>query len=115
MDTTQQEQLVRGIMDNFPEAGRCNVLQCIRANYSKLDFTFVDDEQDTHHPLDKAKLLAAVPLIFTNKWPKGCTKTASINTPSVTQDDVDDWLCTADAQDFDAFIQLAILGEVIYG
>jgi hypothetical protein len=28
---------------------------------------------------------------------------------------LEDWLCEADAWDFDAFIQLAIFGEVIYG
>jgi len=114
MNSQQQEQFVRGIMDNYPEAGSGNELQCFGYNYERLEFTFEDSEGKSYI-LDKAKLMAALPLMFTEKWPKGCTQPHRLAFDGVTDDQVDDWLCEADAVDFDAFVQLACLGEVIYG
>lgn len=106
------EEVVKSIMENFPEASSGSALVCTGWKYDKWKFTFVDTENnDKQYILDKAKLLAAFPLMFTDKWPKGCTRPIS----SDKSDDWNDWLCQADAQDFDAFAQLACLGEVIYG
>lgn len=107
------ETVVRGIMENFPEASAGNALVCSRWQYEEWNFRFVDCEDGKTYELDKAKLLAAFPLIFTDKWPKGCTPALS---PFIIDPERwDDWICQCDAIDFDAFAQLACLGEVIYG
>ncbi len=105
------ETVVLGIMENFPEASQGCALACTGWNYERWHFCFEDHESGAKYLLDKSKLLAAFPLIFTDKWPKGCTPPPASASP-VTWDD---WLCQCDATDFDAFAQLACLGEVIYG
>jgi hypothetical protein len=104
------EKIVRAIMDNFPEASM--TLQCQSFRYQTMDFKFMDTEDGKEYILDKDKLLKAFPLMFdVNKWPKGLTA------PPLTNDwdKWDDWLCQSDAFTFDAFLQLACLGEVVYG
>jgi len=113
---TLVETVVRGIMENFPEASNGCSLVCTKWKYDAWQFRFEDFEGErgqrhTEYDLDKAKLLAAFPLIFTDKWPKGCTQPPASDNPEVW----DDWLCQCDATDFDAFAQLACMGEVIYG
>ena len=103
------EKVVRGIMDNFPEAS-CT-LRCVEWNYDDMKFTFVDDEEDKTYTIEKDKLMAIFPALFSNKWPKGLTKPPL----SAEWDDWNNWLCQSDVFDFDAFVQLACLGEVIYG
>jgi hypothetical protein len=105
------ESTVKSIMENFPEASQGSALRCVSWRYDAWLFKFADDEEQKHYVLDKAKLLAAFPLICTDKWPKGCTQPPS----AWTEESADDWLCQCDAMDFDAFAQLACLGEVIYG
>lgn len=105
------ETVVHGIMENFPEASAGSALRCSHWRYAELKFAFQDDETGKRYDLDKAKLLAAFPLIFTDKWPKGCTAAPHVHDAETW----DNWLCEADAVDFDAFAQLACLGEVIYG
>ena len=105
------ESVVQGIMENFPEASSGCALVCIRWRYDDWKFRFEDTETDEVYDLNKAKLMAAFALLFTDKWPKGCTTPPA----SVTLEAWEEWLCQADATDFDAFAQLACLGEVIYG
>src|SRR5438874_1225159 len=111
------ETIVRGIMENFPEASGGMSLGCTYFNYDHWKFTFRDYANDeTIFCLDKAKLLATFPLLFTEKWPKGCTPIPSLVQQSADVAAVwDDWLCQCDAIDCDAFVQLACFGEVIYG
>jgi hypothetical protein len=104
--------VIRGIMENFPEASA--TLRCTGWKYNSLEFTFMDDGDDERTEafhLDETKLRAAFPLMFTDKWPKGCTPVPR----SDVLDTWEEWLCQADATDFDAFVQLACFGEVIYG
>jgi hypothetical protein len=104
------EKIVRAIMDNHPEAGM--TLKCRGWDYKKMEFEFVDTEDGKTYDLDKAKLIAAFPLLFDpTKWPKGLTQPPF----SANWEDWDNWLCQSDAFDFDAFAQLAAFGEVIYG
>jgi hypothetical protein len=105
------ESTVKSIMANFPEASQGNALVCDGWNYDAWLFGFQDMEEDRHYTLDKAQLIAAFPLLFSPEWPKGCTP------PPLSADPEkwNDWLCQADATDFDAFVQLAIFDEVIYG
>ena len=111
MSEANKEQFIQSVMENFPESAEC--LRCTKWNYKKLEFNFFDEEEEKKYSVNKEKLLAAIPLIFTDKWGKGLTKVPA----NLLQDTevLEDWLCEADAWDFDAFIQLAIFGEVIYG
>lgn len=105
------ERIARAIMDNFPEASRGSALRCHGWLHQPMEFSFTDDEAGKDYELGKVKLLAAFPLMFTEKWPKGC-----IPPPlSADWEKWNDWLCKSDATSFDAFAQLACLGEVIYG
>jgi hypothetical protein len=112
------EKLIGGIMNNFPEASAGNALACIGWRYfdtkhpdgARFVFSDGDMKECKDYTLHKPELLKAFPLMF-SKWPKGCTPL-----PKQWNDEaIDDWLCQADAMDFDAFVQLAIFGEVIYG
>lgn len=67
------ESTVRGIMENFPEASVGSSLMCIGWKYDEMEFLFKDGEENKQYTLNKEKLLATFPLLFTDKWPKGCT------------------------------------------
>lgn len=113
-DKKKTEHLVKGMMESFPEASMPNLV-CQRWGYDKWKYEFVDHEEDGKiHKLGKAQLLAAVPLMFTDKWLGGLTQVPA-NLLDGDIEAIDDWLCQADAFDFDAFVQLAIFGEVLYG
>lgn len=107
-------KVVTGIMENFPEASAGNALRCAGFRYKDLRFVFEDLEADDaakgHHTLTKKNLLAVFPLIFTDKWPRGCTQPPNKS----DWESWEQWLCECDATDFDAFVQLAIFHEVIY-
>lgn len=108
-----EEQFIQGIMGNFPEAA--GELLCIKWKYDEMLFTFrewLSDGEVKHHELNREKLLAAIP-VAKAKWPRGCTQFYS--NMWTDEDSMDDWLCQADATDFDAFVQLAIFGELVYG
>lgn len=105
------ERIVMGIMENFPEAGHGNALKCTGWHYNQWKFDFIDTETGKEYHLDKPNLIKAFPLIFSDKWPKGCTQPPHSNNLETWED----WLCQCDATDDDAFVQLACLGEVIYG
>lgn len=112
------EEFVASIMENFPEASSPS-LCCIGWRYKKLEFQFfdvdgsIDEKKHIIHLVDRPKLFKALELMHTDKWPKGCTP---FNAATLTDwTTAEDWLCCADATDFDAFIQLAIFGEVVYG
>jgi len=110
------EKVIDGIMSNFPEASQGSALVCIDWRYNdkpvtEWTFAFVDSETDITYKIDYVDLKKAFPLIFTDKWPKGCTQPPATN----NWDTWENWLCQCDAQDFDAFAQLVCLGEVIYG
>lgn len=102
---------ITSIMENFPEASADSSLQCVSWKYKTLTFEFKDHETGKVYKPTIAEFQNGFHLMFTNKWPKGCTPIPVGADP----EDWDNWLCQADAVDFDAFIQLAILGDVIYG
>ena len=106
------EYLVKNIMENFPEASSGSSLRCLGWHYDKWKYIF-EDEDEVVYKLGKKKLLAAVPSLFTDKWSKGLTPVPQ--GLLLKKEVCDDWLCQADAIDFDAYIQLVIFGEVIYG
>jgi len=100
--------IVDGIMENFPEASAS--LECIGWNYEKRRFLFIDSESGERYDLDEEKMHEGFRLMF-KAWPTGCTQPPL----STNWEDWDNWLCQSDATDFDAFVQLALLGEVVYG
>lgn len=111
------EKTIQSIMSNYPEANSGNTLKCIDWEYpdkkplKDWKFEFKDCETGKLHVLTREELMEAFPLMFTDKWPKGLTQPPV----SAKPEDWDDWCCQADAGDFDAFVQLAIFEEVIYG
>ena len=107
---TLVEKVVRAIMDNYPEASA--TLHCRRWDYDRCQYQFLDCETEKVYDLNLTALGNAFPLLYTAKWPKGCTQSVPTSTD---WQDWDEWLCNCDATDFDAFVQLAALGEVIYG
>jgi hypothetical protein len=112
--TEAVEMLVRGIMENFPDV--CVSLDCVKCDYKSLEFHFVDfDDPDGNklHVLTKQKLIDTVPLMFGEKWPKGCTEVPKNLLES--EESIEDWLCQSDGWDDEAFVQLAIYGELVYG
>lgn len=108
---TAVKQIITGIMENFPEASAGCALSCQSYKYASLVFEFYDIETNKRYTLKQADLEKAFKLMFTAQWPKGCTPPPATNDAAVWSD----WLGQADATDFDAFVQLAIFDEVIYG
>lgn len=108
--------VIEGIMSNFPEASSGSALACTGYQYNNIPvaewvFDFSDSESGLTYTIRYPDLLKAFSLMFTDKWPKGCTRPPA----SAEWESWDNWLGNADATDFDAFAQLACLGEVIYG
>jgi hypothetical protein len=102
-------KITDSIMENFPECS--SSLRCVTWRYSDRRFHFEDDDEGSLIKVTGEMLDNTFPLLYTNKWPKGCRPPPF----SADWDDWDDWLCQCDATDFDAFIQLVCFGEVIYG
>ena len=107
----RQNQIIDGIMQNYPEAGAGMGLQCTNWKYKLCQFEFEDDEEGKTYKLTRVDFKRALALMFTGKWLKGCTPPPI----GLDHDGVEDWLCQSDANDADAFVQLAVFGEVIYG
>lgn len=109
-DTTIRS-VISDITSNFPECAQSYA--CETWKYNDLRFSFRDLEDGKVHVVQEPELRKAFGLMFTKmdgKMP--CAP------PCPTSDDEDkweSWLCNADANTFDAFIQLAIEGDVIYG
>lgn len=109
LPTELVNKIVDGIMANYPECSA--TLECLGWKYASRQFKFVDTETEEIYNIDEARLHRGFALLFTDKWPKGC-----VPVPLSTEWDTwDNWLCNCDATDFDAFVQLVCLGEVIYG
>jgi hypothetical protein len=103
------EFVVRAIMDNYPEASA--TLHCRRWDYERCQYQFLDCETGKTYDLNLQALTSALVLLFSDKWPKGCTAPPRSSAPEHWED----WLGNSDVIDYDAFVQLAALGEVIYG
>lgn len=103
------ETAVREILSNFPDC--VSSVGCTKWDYENWAFAFVDPETRTRYAPTKQQFIDAFPLMYTDKWPKGCTAPPL----SFTDDALDDWLCLCDATDFDAYLQLVLFGEVVYG
>lgn len=105
------KSIVTRIMENFPEASFGCSLRCTSWKYDKMIFDFQDADDRLAYTLEMDDFMRAFGLMFSSEWPKGLTQPIL----SKSMEDWDEWLCNADATDFDAFAQLACFGEVIYG
>lgn len=109
---TLVDEIIDGVMGNYPEANDSNCLQCVHWKYKLCKFKFIDTEDDEKvYLLDRDKLAAVIPLLWTPKWPRGCTKPPA---PDADAQAWNDWACQCDNTDHDAFVQLACFGETIY-
>ena len=101
-------QLIKSAMENYPEAGRGNSLSCVGWNYKKTEFYFFDEEADKRYfvNLEKLKKGFAILLKIVEEG-KYFNNGVSPNFLSRGYD----W----DAQDYDALVQCAIFGDVLYG
>lgn len=105
------ERIVKSIMENCPEASQS--MRCLKYKYEDWIYKFQDYEDGAVYTLDKAKLLATFPLLYTEPW----RKCKGLKQPLTTDNeaDWDEWLGNFDGDNIDGFIQMAIFGEVIYG
>ena len=110
-----QEFFVKELMENFPDASEGSCLRCVKWKYKTCEYAFVDDESEDQkrYDVDLEKLLKAVPLLFSSKW--GCGLTTIPKDAFASKDNAEDLLCNLDAYDMQAFIQLAIFKQVIFG
>ncbi len=103
-----QEQFIKGAMENYPEAGRGNSLTCLKWNYEATEFTFYDEEEDKTYNVDMKMLREGIKKllkIIEDGHYFNCGRV-----PNLLSDGYD-----SDAQDYDALVQCAIFGEVRYG
>ncbi len=101
-------QLIKEAMENYPEAGRGSNLICIKWNYDKVEFDFVDEETDKRHKVNMESLKEGLKkFLEIVKEGKYFNNGVSPNLLSKGYD----W----DAQDYDALVQCALFGEVRYG
>ncbi len=104
----ETKQLIKSAMENYPEAGRGNSLICVGWNYNKIEFDFVDEETEKKYSVDLEKLKKGFTILL--KVVEDGKYFNNGIAPNFLSKGYD-W----DAQDYDALVQCAILGEVIYG
>jgi hypothetical protein len=113
---------LKGAMENFPECAMC--LSCTSWKYDKMIFKFEDaeDEDEEGNPKEYVVDLPALRrgIVAMLKYAEKCDKGSDIGraVDSVLRDQFDpegDSLGEWDAIGFDALVQCAIFGEVLYG
>lgn len=101
--STLVPNLVRGLLENLPEAGIC--LSCTGWDYDKMEFTLVDEDGTTYELTQDMAERAF--MTFARSMAEGKpTELGDINIF-----DEGDW----DAPTIDSLVQMSVLGEVIYG
>ena len=101
-------QLIKEMMENYPEANGGNPLRCLNWNYEKMEFEFLDEEEDKTYQVNMNMLKVGL-----NKLLVDIADGKYFNCgqpPNLLSEGYD-----YDSQDCDALVQCAIFGEVIYG
>lgn len=118
-------KIIDDIMANFPEASQS--LRVCNWNYKERKFSIRDVEEADdstesgckEYMITEADLLNGFKLMFEpGKWPHGLTFPPASAVYGGTLDNTSPWggwFNKTDVVDYDAFLQLAVLGEVIYG
>lgn len=104
----ETDKLIKEVMENYPEAGRSNSLNCTGWDYKEVEFSFYDIETEKEHEVNLISLRKGLDK-FLEIVQKGKYFNNGIS-PSLLSEGY-----TWDAQDCDALVQCAIFGEVIYG
>lgn len=104
----QKTELIKEMMENYPEAGSGMSLRCTGWNYGSMEFTFLDVEEDKKYEINmemlKKGLDILLKIILDGKYFNAG------RTPNLLAESYDH-----DAWDSDALVQCAIFGEVLYG
>ena len=104
----EAKRIVREAMESFPEASSPSLV-CVKWKYKEMQFVFADEdgEKVVRHNVDEEMLVKGLRILLklaiqgryhNNDFPNGF-------------EDTGNW----DATDFDALVQCAIFGEIIYG
>lgn len=104
------DKLAKDIFENFPEYSAGGCMTCTRYKYEAMEFTFIDEETDHTHILDKEKIRKGMRKFLEAKY-RGEFPGILSGIPQ------DEWMDAGhyDAYDVQAVVQMACFGEVIYG
>jgi len=106
--TRSKIELIKEMMENYPEASGGNSLRCLRWDYKNTEFEFLDEEENKKYQVNMNLLKVGL-----NKFLKVIEDGNYFNNgvvPNLLSEGYD-----YDSQDCDALVQCAIFGEVIYG
>ncbi len=110
IDEEEAKRIVREAMENYPEASS-DSLECIQWNYKEMKFTFTEDTGTSNnlvkHDLNEEMLIKGLN-IFVELVLRGEYHNNNFQENFM---DVGNW----DATDFDALVQCALFGKIIYG
>lgn len=111
LDQNEKEQLIRDVMENFPEASEAGGVPCIDWDYEKTEFVFVDSEGEK--PQEVTVNMESLLKGLDKMWADIGVKYFNGN-PDITQETMTD-PCNWDANDANALVEYTLYGEVIYG
>lgn len=104
------EQLIREVMESEPEASAGKCLPCVRFDYEKCVFVFLDeeasdDQKGKYYTVTMEMLKRGLPVLVE------LVLTGKFKSPGFAPYDAG----TYDGESTDALVQCAIFGKVIYG
>lgn len=102
----KHDELIKGLMENYPEASSGNCLKCTNWDYGGVFYHFIDEETEKRHCVTLHGLRKGFKILI-NLALNGKYN----NFASSALYDGGNW----DAIDVDALVQCAIFGKVIYG
>jgi hypothetical protein len=108
MKNANKADIIKSIFENFPECSMS--FQFLSSPYA-FPVSVQDVEEGITYSVTFTDCLRAFEYLNSEKWPKGLTQTPKFH----SVENWNDWMCQADAMDFDAFLQVATIGEVVYG
>lgn len=106
IDMVDDEALIKGLMENYPEASAGNCLKCIQYDYKRMLFVFHDEETGKRHPVNMENLQKGFKVLL------NLALTGRYNNfQNAALYDGGSW----DSIDIDALVQCTVFGKVIYG
>ncbi len=115
----KDKTLLREILENLPEYACYSHLRCTKWKYDACLFTFLEDVEDNgcssgakEHVLDEAKAMKGLQMYFDKVAASSSDNSGDFSGSSLSNImDAGNW----DASMVDCLVQLALLGEVVYG
>jgi len=102
------DELIKSVMENYPEASFGSPLKCKEYNYVEVRFKFVDEETGENYNIDINMLRKGLKILLKIVKEGGYF---NCGYPPALLSKEYDW----DGQDVDALVQCAIFGEIMYG